>query len=190
MNLQLKRLERRFDLFRYLEQYEYKTVGNNAVLTCPQCERDEKLYVLLDDKMEDGELVKRGTWICYYCNDHDGGSGRTCLSLIEWLEDLDWLEAIKRLGEGGSAGGVWFFGAIEKLFRSFEKDAADEIETPIPEIKLPFGFRSVDEDHYPPYVASRGISVDRAIRFRLGYCDRGPYANRLIAPVYFDRTLV
>lgn len=192
MNLYLKRLERRFDLRRYLEQYEYKEVSNNAVMTCPQCDKEDKLYILLEDKHDtDGELVRRGNWICYYCNDNDaGGAGRTCMSLIEWLEDVEWLEAIRRLAEEGSSGNADFIGAMEKAFAELEQDSTEDKIDEIPEVKLPQGFQMVDDRHYPAYVAERGISVTRAMRFRLGYCETGHYANRLIAPVYFARRLV
>lgn len=192
MNLQLKRLEKRFDLVRYLEQFEYTMSGNNAVLTCPQCERDEKLYVLMDDIRDiSGEMKTRGTWICYYCNDHEGGgSGRTCLSLIEWMEDVEFTDAIRRLADGGTSGDADFIGAIEKAFAAMEDDEGDDRSAPLPEIALPKSFVPIDERHYPPYAAERGISPRRAMRFGLGYCRRGYYANRLVAPVYFEKRVV
>lgn len=192
MNLQLKRLEKRFDLMRYLEQFEFVMSGNNAVLTCPQCERDGKLYVLTEDTLDvSGEMKIRGTWICYYCRDRDGGgTGRTCLSLIEWLEDLEFLDAIRRLADGGTSVDADFIGAMEKAFASLEDEEADDKSVPIPTVALPKAFVPIDERHYPPYAAERGISPKRAMRFGLGYCRRGYYENRLIAPVFFEQRVV
>jgi len=192
MNLNLRRLEKRFDLQTYIEQYDFKMVGDNAVLHCPQCEKDEKLYVLMKEKRDqNGDLVQRGTWICYFCNDTEegGGAGRTCLSLIEWLEDLDFVDAARRLAEGGTSSDADFVGAIEKMMATLDEDDT-EVATPIPTIQLPREFVRIDERHYPAYVAERGISVERAMRFRLGYCARGYYENRLIAPVYFEKRCV
>lgn len=191
MNITLRRLEKRFDLQTYIEQYEFKMVGENAVMHCPQCEKDDKLYVLMKEKQDrNGETVPRGTWICYYCNDTDGGgAGRTCLSLIEWLEDVEFIEAAKRLAEGGSSQDADFIGAMEKALAAFDDDE-DKDEAPPPTVHLPREFIRIDERKYPPYLAERGISVERAMRFRLGYCKSGYYENRLIAPVYFERKLV
>jgi len=194
MNLQLKRLEKRFDLARYLDQFDGVMSGNNFVMTCPQCNwKHPTLYILTEDKRDiQGELVKRGSWICYYCIDQDDGlgSGRTCLSLIEWMEDLEFTDAIKRLADGGTSADADFIGALEQAFAALAESDDDKADEPIPEINLPDGFISIGEGYYPPYVAERGISLERAQRFRLGYCLKGRYANRLIAPAYFNRRCV
>jgi hypothetical protein len=193
MNLQLKKLEARFDLERYIEQFEFVMVGDNAVMHCPVCEKDAKLYVLMHDKRDtDGSTVPRGTWICYYCRDNDaGGSGRTCLSLIEWMEDVEFLDAIRRLSEGGTTADANFIVTVEKMWKSLSDEGADDgAESSTPSVVLPREFIPIDERHYPAYANERGISRDRAMRFHLGYCTRGYYANRLIAPVYFDQRCV
>lgn len=198
MNLQLRRLEKRFDLARYLEQFDGTMSGNNFVMTCPQCNwKHPTLYILTEDKLNlQGEMVKRGSWVCYYCIDQDGGvgSGRTCLSLIEWLEDVEFTDAIKRLADGGTSADADFIGALEQAFAALV-DQDDKADEPIPEIRLPKEFIAIGDGHYPPYVfepypIGRGISLERAKRFRLGYCLKGKYANRLIAPVYFNSRCV
>jgi len=195
MQLQFKKLEKRFDLDRYIEQYEHRMVGDEAVMDCPNCVEEgkhEKLWVRMKEKRDsDGAIVPRGTWICYYCRDNDRvGTGRTCLSLIEWLEDVEFLDAVKRLAEGGTAAEADFIGTLEKLLSTLdEEDVEDE---PPPTVQLPRGFRRIDEKHYPPYCAERGISVERAMRFGLGYVPNGKgyCENRLIAPVHFDGRIV
>jgi hypothetical protein len=193
MNLKLRRLEKRFDLQSYIDQFDFKMVGDNAVMDCPQCGREQKLYVLMQEKRDrDGEIVPRGTWICYYCNDTEGGgAGRTCLSLIEFLEDLEFIEAARRLADGGSSSDADFVGAIEKMIAALDEEDSDvEANEPPPTIELPREFIRIREHRYPGYVAERGISLDRAMRFGLGYCTTGYYANRLIAPVHFERRCV
>ena len=180
MNAELLKHEKRFDLDTYLDQFEYTMSGDNAVLDCPTCDGVKKLYVLTKDK---DLQTRRGSWICYKCNDHEGGSGRSCLSLIEWMEDLDFVDAIKRLAEGGTSADSDFVASVEKLMAAFE---TTDDEEPIPTIALPDEFQLVDPGHVPPYILERGISVERAQRFRLGYCRRGKYKNRLVAPVHFN----
>lgn len=187
MNLRLTRLEKRFDLDRYLEGYDGKLVDDNFITFCPVCEKDGKLYILTKDKRDaNGERIRRGAWICYHCTGVDGmGTGRTCLSLIEWMESIDWMEAIKRLAEGGTSADADFIGNLEKLMDELEEDDGED-KTELPAITLPKEFIRIDEKHVPKYLSVRGISVERAMRFRLGYCESGYFANRLIAPVYFE----
>jgi hypothetical protein len=182
VTIQLSKLERRFDLEKYLEQFDGYMSGDNFVTHCPTCDKDGKLYVLT--KAKPG--MERGAWICYRCQDTEGtGSGRSCVSLIEWMEDLSFVDAIKRLAEGGTSADADFIGSIEKLMKEMEErgEVVDEV---IPEVSLPREFHFIDAQHYPPYCIERGISLERAMRFKLGYARSGVYRNRLIAPVYFD----
>lgn len=192
MQLQLTRLEKRFDLDKYIAGFEHRMVGDEAVMDCPNCVdqgKSEKLWIRMKDKRDtDGEIVPRGTWICYYCRDDDaGGAGRTCLSLIEWLEDLEFLDAVKRLADGGTAADADFVTAIEKLMKTLDDEGEVDDEPP-PTIELPRGFVRITEKHYPAYCAERGISVTRAMRFGLGFVPpgKGYCENRLIAPVMFE----
>jgi hypothetical protein len=38
--------------------------------------------------------------------------------------------------------------------------------------------------HAISYLCTRGIGVDEILRYRIGYCESGPYANRIIVPSY------
>lgn len=184
-NLQLTRLEKKFDLKTYMEGYEHTKVGDNYVLDCPVCEKAQKLYVLAKDK---DASTPRGTWICYYCNDDDaGGKGRTCLSLIEWLENVNFVAAARILAEGGASADADFIGNLEKLLETVDGEEEDDTEPP-PTVKLPPGFVRITEKNYPAYAAERGFSVERCMRFKLGYVPdgRGYCENRLVAPAYLD----
>lgn len=189
MNLNLRRLEKRFDLEAYLEEFEPRDSGANWILTCPQCEKEEKLYVLMDDKVTRKGTMPRGSYICYYCADSEGGgTGRGILQLISYLEDVDFIDAAKVLAKYSSGKDGDFADAVQEAFTMLynESDRTVTAEDDIPEVKLPRRFVPIDHDHVPPYLLERDISVKRAMRYGLGYARQGKYRNRLIVPVYFN----
>lgn len=197
MNLNLHSLESRFDLKAYVEAQEFKDVGQNWAITCPHCEKPEKLYILKEDKRDQrtGEKVPRGTFVCYYCADVEGtGTGRGILSLIEYLEDLSFYEAVKRLAEGGTQSDQSFAEAVGEMLAQLEDvdddDADDSKPLAIPEVELPASFRPITAKNAPPYLRERGISIARAERYRLGFCRSGYYRKRLIVPTYLGGRLV
>lgn len=195
MNVNVRRLEQRFDLEGYIAGYDPKDVGANWAITCPNCEKQEKLYVLKQDKKDrNGELVPRGTYLCYRCSDEEGTmTGRGILSLIEELEDVSFYEACKRLADGGTQADVNFSDAVGELLEKLDNvddDADDAKPLDIPEIELPVGFRPINERNAPAYLVERGISVERARRYRLGFCMTGYYRKRLIVPSYLEGRLV
>ncbi len=58
---------------------------------------------------------------------------------------------------------------------------------------LPEGFEPVWDGQrwrWPRYLTQRGISQNVALAYKLGYCRSGPYADRLILPVYEDGNLM
>jgi len=68
----------------------------------------------------------------------------------------------------------------------------DDSETTKKEVvKLPRGVLSLSVKHPSPvykqamhYLFSRGITGDDILRYNMGYCEEGPYANRIIVPSY------
>jgi DNA primase len=59
-----------------------------------------------------------------------------------------------------------------------------------PLVELPEGFRKIERTTYPRYLQERGLPLKDAIKFDMGYCLSGRYANRLVIPVYFENRLV
>ena len=188
----LRRLERRFDLQEYLKQFDPKDFGPNVAIRCPHCDRDEKLWVLLNDRRDsDGEMRYAGSFICYYCFENAGeGAGHGPLQLIQWVEDVEFVEALKLLAQGAAFDReLDFVQAVVEALTKTESDEDDD-EYEMPTIELPEGFRRITERRRPRYLKERGISVKRAQRYGMGYCERGYYFNRLIVPIYLDKKLV
>lgn len=192
----LSRLESRFDLEAYLEELKPKKYGEEWAIACPICEKEDKLWVRMKKKTSGGRVIPRGSFICYYCrdqveNEESTGYGLGILQLIQWLEDVDFPEACKRLADGGTATEISFSEAVAEAMRAFDpaKDEDDTPEQP-PEVDLPHAFIPITEDNAPAYLFERGISVERAIRYGMGFCKRGYYRNRLLVPAYQEGRLV
>lgn len=190
MSSALRILERRFNLGRYLSKYETKPSGNNLVMRCPSCDKPDKLWVLAEKKTDATGERTPGSFICYYCRDTDGdGVGNGPLQLIQWLEDVDFLQALDILAANGDdPASQDLADVVSAAFKVEEhKDLKEE---PVPSVELPEGFRRITEKRRPRYLRERGISVKRAVRYKMGYCEHGYHANRLVVPVYLDGRLV
>lgn len=189
----LTRLERRFDLWEYLKQYDdVKEHGPNVSMPCPVCEKDDKLWVLLDEKVTRNGVQPPGSFVCYYCRDVEGiGIGIGSLSLIQWLEDKSFVEAVKVLVAGGSYEAESdFLATIRRAFEAIDEGAELAPYEPLPVIPWPNDYRRITAKHKPKYLSTRGISVKQAKQYQLGYCKRGWFGNRLIVPVFLDGRLV
>ena len=70
-----------------------------------------------------------------------------------------------------------------------------EIQTPSFQAKLPDEYSLINENdilHRKPleYLQGRGVSFEQINSYRIGYCVLGPYAQRIIFPVYEQARLV
>lgn len=94
-------------------------------------------------------------------------------------------------------------GSIEPILR-LRKDSeyyaeytAEHVQKPKDEVKqydpvrLPKEFRTLSVPHRSPwfnqamgYLAQRGIGAAEVIRYKLGYCEDGPYRNRVMIPSF------
>lgn len=189
-------LVRSFDITAYLKGKDpsLKKSLPNVYIRCPVCEKDEKMWVVVMDfkrpNKETGEpeLVRAGSWICYYCGK---GQRDDLIGLIERMEDCERFEALEILyAEVHKKKGV-----EETSLRDVVNDALfgvaddEELEMSQPvelqRMELPEEYWPITLDNeMPPYFAERGISRARAVKHRLGYCASGKYKNRLIVPVY------
>lgn len=177
----VRKLEARFDARRYLERFERKEHGARWSLTCPECEKDDKLWVVVGDDIaaKDGSARPPGTWICFYCDEFGGA-----LDLIRLLEDKSLFSALEVLrefsGEPERTGDI--AAMVERIFA--EVPEAEPIkEEPC---FLPEGFTAAKLDYrfpIPTYFSERGIGRVDAVRRGLGWCSHGKYVNRLVVPV-------
>lgn len=187
----LRRLEKRFNLQQYLERFEdRKTYGDNVAITCPMCEKPDKLWILTKDKRTSEGLMPAGSFVCYFCRDNDNdGVGRGPLQLLQWIEDVDFVDGLRLLANGADTEVEGsFLEAIETAMRSMDEPVVEE--PPLPAIELPPHFKRITRTRRPKYLRERGITLKRALRYQLGYCDGGYYKNRLIVPVFLHEQLV
>lgn len=178
-------LNRAFDLEGYLKQHDptAKRYDANIAVKDPHCGKDHKLWVLVADK-KDG--TKAGAFICYYCNE----SGMTPLHLVQRIEDCNLFRAIEVMTQhqiGNRPVADLRELVINTLDGVSETEAWDD--KPVVPVPLPPEMHHVTERgtaklKLPLYFAKRGINHVRAVRYGLGWCEEGYFANRLIVPVY------
>jgi hypothetical protein len=68
---------------------------------------------------------------------------------------------------------------------------SDEVESDVPEVSFPGEFKRLFDDdgsfgykHAITYAKKRKISNQDIIKYNIGYCNSGPFANRLVFPSY------
>lgn len=197
--MDLLRLERNFDVLSYLKKLglSYKDSPPNVYLTCPVCDKKDKLWVLIKDKKTSAGVIRAGAWICYKCTE----GGRSPISLIQRLEDCTRAKAIQVLREGANAKRTTpLRKAVEAvlgpLSRSFEdmsvlssedhnsgqgRGDSDDLWV---RIDLP-------EEYSRDFSSSRarrgadayGLTDRQIEKHRIGWCSSGYYRKRLIVPV-------
>lgn len=162
----------RFDLERYVAKFNPKEYGDERAITCPICEKKEKLWV----------NVKKRIATCYYCED-----GYDVVGLVMLLEDCGLKQAATVLiGNARERSTKSLLKGVEGLVeRAVEEYEPDDDEVPV--MELPRGFVLYERAYprVPRYFRERGIGRQRAELYRLGWCETGFYANRLIVPIYF-----
>lgn len=181
MPINLKALQRTFDLATYLKTHDpgFKVYGPNFVVRDPKCGKDQKLWVLTQDK-SDG--TKAGAYICYYCNE----GGATPLSLVKRIEDCDTFDAIAILvaHQKGTRPLTDLRMLVQDTLFGVGEIEATRDDTDITPVPLPDEFiRYTDVREPPAYFAKRGIDIIKARRYGLGFCTTGYFANRLVVPV-------
>jgi len=135
-----------------------------AIYHCPFCgemKKIPKLEICL-------EGVDFGSYHCWICN----ARGTTLKSLFfklhapkKYLEEL--------------------FSIIGYVYREKREDIKEEVHI------LPSEFKPLNKDsdsfafgHAWCYISERGITRNDVLRYNIGYCDRGEYAERIIIPSY------
>jgi len=133
-------------------------------------ERDASAHICSDRTSH-----KHGIWHCFGCED----AGNTITLVRDWLmlsywEAVNWVEA--RVYEDDS---------VSPVRQSVERNLAPT---------LPNKFEFYDDQEmwsrpYLDYLFGRGIEWEQILRHKIGYCDSGQYARRIIVPVYLNGML-
>lgn len=146
--------------------------GNNYKFHCPFCKhRKRKLEICLDTY----------EWNCWVC----GAKGRSIYSLFKKLQVPVSLSAKLEKIIPRSLPPV-----IENRHTTFSP-LSDSVPTEVQHLQLPPEFRSLmehsDSDKYRTalrYAKKRSLTKWDIIKYNIGYCDTGEYADRLIFPSY------
>lgn len=165
----------------YLEQIgaiaaEGGTSGLQWIIpVCPMCDGEKTLYV----------SDETGAWICYRCTDapqtradiedERPSKGPNFTTLVALLENTD---------QAGAAE-ILMFSQEASVHAPGERRAPKD-PFAVVSSDLPLEYQPVSKDgvvRMPSYLAKRGLSAETAERFKLGWCDDGKYAGRIIIPI-------
>jgi hypothetical protein len=147
-----------------------KMINNDNVdFWCPVCNREfnkKKLTVCLND-----ESKKFGWWRCWICKDENGMSGRNLIKLLKKINaDKKYLYDLSQI--------------IHVPYKDpdnlFDKQTKSINIIELPNEFIPINKKSKAYD----YIKRRGISDTEIMRYNIGYCEKGKYANRVIIPSY------
>jgi hypothetical protein len=151
--------------------------GNNLQYHCPFCNHHKKkLEVCLD---------LPNSWHCWVCD----AKGRGVFSLLRRMKapqifyvDLEKIEGIKNRDFAGSS----FSEVIGRMIRG-----ATNHDSRAMGLDLPIDFRSLAFDDgtlqyriAKKYAIKRKLSLADIVKYNIGYCTIGPYANRIVFPSY------
>lgn len=176
--LNFKAIDRAFDTERYVlhVQPDAQRSNGNLITTCPHCEK-AKLWVLIIDRDD----IRSPAWQCFFCGD----SGRSALSLVRRLEDVDTFAALVKIQkyQKGNEPIIDLRRLVEdRLMGDIEVWSADGERVPLPDEFIPVG-QGWKRSDLPAYFTERDIGPKRAHRYGLGWCKDGYFANRMVVPV-------
>ncbi len=186
----LKAAVEQFDLEKFLKDAgaQWKLAGEERILDCPECVSEgysDKLWI----------NIKKKTGWCYVCEET-----WDTLRLIAYYLDVDlnrasgYLKVCKTLFDSVQLQESLVIG--KSIAASVE--ALGELAPVAPvaveqakSCELPEEFIPCQPDSdLPPYFAKRGISREKAIFYKLGWCESGYFRNRMIVPVYTRQKLI
>jgi len=141
--------------------------SDETLFYCPYCKHDKRKLSLNIDK---------NVFKCWVCDT----TGRDIRRIVRRFGSF---KQLQRWDELTSTVDVSGFDKI--FFEEQEEDVVEQI------IKLPVEFKSLANGATPltalsalKYLTKRDISKKDILHWKIGYCDSGPYANRIIVPSF------
>lgn len=173
----------RFDLLSWVRERGGQQVQDDEwELACPGCGKP-KLMV----------NTERKQWHCWVCERYEyavdgrrvpvSGAGGLP-ALIQWWEGCDRASAENQIMMAAEYTPLDIMQISDWQLKQ-QMAAVYKVAASIP---FPESMRPIEYEI--PYLRKRGVSVAEANAFRLGICETGRYANRLIYPVYEAGRLV
>jgi len=150
--------------------------GNNLTYHCPKCHhRKRKLEVCLD------EPYKFHCWTCDL-----KGRGLHGLFKVANADQSSFSILEKLVGTRNQTRDAEIL-FKDKVIRDLNYAPSTRVEVH----QLPYDFRSLAENDNSleykiakKYATKRGISMCDVVKHNIGYCTKGPFANRLVVPSY------
>ena len=146
-----------------------RTSKGNYSYNCPFCNHHKpKLEINFTDN-KNGD----NPWHCWACNK----KGRKLRSLFK---------QIKASPE--------YFSQLKKLVKSGYEVEEIKIEEKILELPKEFknliGSKNIISRHASAYLKRRNINKDDILKYNIGYCEYGPYADRIVIPSYNSKGIL
>ena len=140
--------------------------GSEMLFHCPKCEHHKRKLSI---------NIEKDAWKCWVCD----WSGRNLTKIVRRYVELyhqkKWSELVNKVDLASFE---------EKMF-------AVEEEEPEQRVELPKEFKSLANKIVPRssgtalrYLRDRGIKKDDIIRWKIGYCEDGEFAKRIIIPSF------
>ena len=140
--------------------------GSEMLFHCPKCEHHKRKLSI---------NIEKDAWKCWVCD----WSGRNLTKIVRRYGDLynkkKWSELVNK---------VELASFEEKMFAEVEEEPEQRVE-------LPKEFKSLANKIVPRssgtalrYLRDRGIKKDDIIRWKIGYCEDGEFAKRIIIPSF------
>ena len=140
-----------------------RTARGNQAYTCPFCHHHKpKLEV---NFTENKEGINQ--WACWTC----GKKGKTIKSLFKQVKvDANYFQELSKLVKNVSSEDI---GEVKQTILELPKEFKTFLNTP-----------NNTSKHALSYLKKRNISKQDILKYNIGYCASGPYANRIVVPSY------
>jgi DNA primase len=140
-----------------------RTARGNQAYTCPFCHHHKpKLEV---NFTENKEGINQ--WACWTC----GKKGKTIKSLFKQVKvDANYFQELSKLVKNVSSE---YIGEVKQTILELPKEFKTFLNTP-----------NNTSKHALSYLKKRNISKQDILKYNIGYCASGPYANRIVVPSY------
>lgn len=155
----------------------YKT-ENQLKICCPKCQEREGL-AYPDGKFNLEINMEKNIFHCWKC-DSPKYSGRLGKLIYEY----------------GTKSDYTLYKSFSKIYynnKTFHLNENVDLDDYVRDVKLPnefISFKDLNFDiyshvkYYNYWVLDRQLSYETAIKYGVGFCDKGDYANRIIIPSY------
>lgn len=173
-------LEKLFPLEKFLADQDpnYKWYADNIALTCPQCGKEEKLYVQM--RAQGG--APKGSWVCYSC----GEGGYSLFGLIYRFTDNKY-EVRKVLEnycqDNPQALSLTVRDMVLGSLQALDQEVGYDRE-PLEVLPVPREYQELTEP--TSYLQHYKITEIECRKYELGLCTEGFYRDRIIVPMYLN----